>query len=126
MRPLRVSISTTTGLPSLPMADFHRQLVDVGVEVLFLLPAVDVEPLPEVALAVEQADADQRDAEIGRALDVVAGEHAQAAGIDRQRFVQAELRGKIRHRMRPQHAGMPRAPGAVRLADTPACGGRRS
>ena len=39
---------------------FHRQLVDVGLEVLFLLPAVAIQPLAEISLAVKQADSDQR------------------------------------------------------------------
>ena len=97
---------TMTGSPSVPMAGFHRQLVDVGLEIFFLLPAVAIQMLPEIALAVKQADADQRNVEVGGALDVIAGEHAQAAGIDRHRFVQAELGGEIRHRTRPQHAGV--------------------
>ncbi len=94
---------------------FHRQLVDVGLQIFFLLPAVAIEALAEITLAVKQADADQRDIQIRRALDVIAGKHAEAAGIDRNRFVQAELGGKIGHRPRPQHAGVRGAPGAVRL-----------
>ena len=94
---------------------FHRQFVDVGLEILFLLPAVVIEPLAEVTLTVKQADADQRDIEIRGALDVIAGEHAESAGIDRNRFVQAELGGKIGDRARPQHAGVGRPPGAIRL-----------
>ena len=50
-----------------------------------------VEPLPEVAAAVVEADADERNAELGRRLQVVAGEHAEAAGVDRQPLVEAEL-----------------------------------
>jgi hypothetical protein len=41
-------------------------------QVVFVLPAVDVEPLPEVALVVVEPDADERDAEVRRAFDVVA------------------------------------------------------
>ena len=44
-----------------------------------LLLAVGVEPLAEVALGVEQADRDERHAEVGRRLEVVAGEDAEAA-----------------------------------------------
>ena len=44
---------------------------------------------------------------------MVAGQHAQAAGINGQRFVQPELGGEIGDRARPQHAGVRRAPGAV-------------
>ena len=39
---------------------FHGQLVDVGLEIFFLLPAVAIEPLAEISLAVKQSDADQR------------------------------------------------------------------
>ena len=57
-----------------------------------LLPTVGVEALAEVALGVQQADADQRDAEVRRRLEVVAGEHAEAAGVLRHRLADAELR----------------------------------
>ena len=90
-----MSIATTIGLAVASDGRLHRQLVDVGVEVLFVLPAVVVEALAEVALVVEQADADERDAQVAGALDVVAGEHAEAAGVDRQRLVQAELGREI-------------------------------
>ena len=98
----------------------------IDVDVVLVLPAVAIEPLPEVALVVVQADADERNAEVRRALDVVAGEDAEAAGVDRQRFVQAELGGEVGDRPRPEHAGVPRAPGVLRVAGTPASGGRRS
>ena len=94
---------------------FHGQLVDIGLEIFFLLPAGAIQALPEISLAVKQADADQRNAQIGGALDVIAGQHAQAAGIFRNRYVQAEFGGEVRHRTRPQNAGVPGAPGAVRV-----------
>ena len=56
--------------------------------VVLRLPPGRVDALPEVAAAVEQADADERDAELGRGLEVVAGEDAEAAGVDRQALVQ--------------------------------------
>jgi hypothetical protein len=34
--------------------------------------------------------------EVGGRLEMVAGEQAEAAGIDREAFVQAELRRKVR------------------------------
>ena len=80
-----------------------------------MLPAVDVEPLAEVALVVIQPDAHQRDAEIRGALQMIAGEDAEAAGVDRQRLVQAELRGEVGHRPRAEHAGVLAAPGVLRL-----------
>ncbi len=94
---------------------FHGQLVDIGLEVFFLLPAGAIQALAEISLAVEQADADQRNVQIGRALDVIAGQHAQAAGIFRNGLVQAEFGGEIGHRTRPQNAGVPGSPGAVRV-----------
>src|SRR5262249_2115676 len=57
----------------------HRQLRCVGRQVLFLLPALNIEPLAEVALSIENADANQRNAEIRGTFDVVAGEHSEAA-----------------------------------------------
>ena len=65
----------------------HGQLIYVGFEVLFLLPAVGVEALPEVSLPVEKADSDKWDIEVGSALDVVARQDAEAARIDGKRFV---------------------------------------
>ena len=66
-------------------------------------------------MAIKKADGDQRDIQIGCALDVIARQHAEAAGINRHRFVDAELSGKIRHRTRSQHAGVSRTPGPVRV-----------
>ncbi len=48
-------------------------------------------------------------------FQVIAGKNPEAAGIDRNGFVQAEFRGKIGDRPRPQNPGMPRAPGAIFL-----------
>ena len=85
-------------------AGSHRQHRPVDVVVLLVLAAVGVEPLPEVALVVVEADANQRHAEIGRRLDVIAREDAEAARVDRQRLVQAELGGEVRDGPRPEDA----------------------
>ena len=76
-----------------PDAVARRQRHDVGVEqrVALLLPAVGVEALAEVAVAVEQADADERDAQVAGRLEVVAGEHAQAARVLGDGLGDAEL-----------------------------------
>ena len=103
--PVRVSIVTVTGSPSAGGRP-DRQQAAVDVEVVLVLPAVEIEALLEVALVVVEADADERDAEIRRALDVIAGQNAEAAGVDRQRLVEAELGGEVRDRPRPQHAGV--------------------
>ena len=78
-----------------PVTRVTGMVVEVVARGSFLLPAVGVEVLAEVALAVEQADADQRQAEVAGALQVVAGEDAEAAGVDRQAFVEAELGGEV-------------------------------
>ena len=91
-----------------------RQQVVIDVDVVLLLPAVGVEALPEVALVVVQADADERDAEVGRALHVVAGQDPEAARIDRHRLVQSEFRREVRHRARAEDAGMTAAPRVLR------------
>ncbi len=94
----------------------HRHVLDLGVEIFLVLIAVDVEVLLEIALVVEQTDRHQRHAQAAGALDMVAGEHAQAAGVNRHRFVNAELGGEVGDRLRAQHAGVRAAPG-VRGAD---------
>src|SRR6266852_141230 len=66
-----------------PDCRLHGQLTDVSLDVFFLLPAGAVEPLAKISLAVEQADTDERDTQVGGALDMVAGQHAQSAGIFR-------------------------------------------
>ena len=57
-----------------------------GVEdrVVLLLPAVGGQRLPEVPAPVEQADPDDRHAEVAGRLQVVAGQDAEAAGVLRQ------------------------------------------
>jgi len=55
-----------------PNGQLHGQLGDVPLEVILLLPAVLIQLLAEIALAVKQTDTEQRDAQIGSALDVVA------------------------------------------------------
>ena len=115
-----------TGRPSVPMAGSIGSWLTSVSRYSSCCQPFTIEMLPEIALVVEQADADQRNAEVGGALDVVAGEHAEAAGINRQRLVQAELGGEIGHRPRPQHAGVPALPRCGPLRDIPAGGDRRS
>ena len=69
--------------------------------------------MAEVALPVEQTDANERNIQIGRALDVIAGEDAEAARIDRKRLVQAELGREVPDRAGTQHASVRGAPRGV-------------
>ena len=71
--------------------------VVVGVEVLLL--TVGVHRLAEVAVAVHQPDADKRQSEVTRRLGVVAGEDAEAAGVDVQALVPAELGREVGDRL---------------------------
>ena len=72
----------------------RQSLVDL------LLHAFGRHPLPEVALGIHEPDADEGHAEVARFLAVVAGQHAEPAGIDRQRLMQRELGGEVRDRLR--------------------------
>ena len=54
-------------------------------------------------MLVEEADADERDAEVGGRLEVVAGEDAEAAGVLRERLGDAELGREVGDQ--PQRAG---------------------
>ena len=78
----------------------ERQAVGVEDGVGLLLPAVAGQRLPEVAVPVEQPDADDRHAEVAGGLEVVAGQDAEAAGVLRQHGGDAELRGEVADRAR--------------------------
>ena len=67
-----------------PNRRFHRQMVDIGLEILFALPPAPIQPLPEVSLPVKQSYTDQRNIQIRCALDVITSQHSQSAGINRQ------------------------------------------
>ena len=73
----------------------QRQPGRVVVRVGVLLVAVGVDRLAEVAMPVEKADADERDGHVGGGLAMVAGQHAQAAGVDAERLVEAELGAEV-------------------------------
>ena len=75
--------------------ELERQAARVRRRVVLELAVVLVEPLLEVAAAVEEPDPDEREVELRRRLEVVAGEHAEAPGIDREALVEPELRGEV-------------------------------
>src|SRR5437762_796366 len=70
--------------------ELERQSARIGQRVMLDLPVVRVEPLLEVAAAVEEADADERDAELRRGLEIVAGENAEPPGVDGKALVEPE------------------------------------
>ena len=73
----------------------ERQAGQVVVGVVVLLVAVGVDGLAEVALAVEQPDADGRQRHVAGRLHVVAGQHAEAARVDPERLVEAVLGAEV-------------------------------
>ncbi len=73
----------------------QREAVQVVVGVVVLLVPVGVDRLAEVALAVQQADTDERDRHVARGFHVIAGEHAEAAGVDPERFVEAVFGAEV-------------------------------
>ena len=77
-----------------------RQTLRVVGRVVLLLPAVRGQRLPEVPEPVEQADADDRHAQIGGRLEVVAGQDAKATRVVRQRLGDAELHREVGDRLR--------------------------
>ena len=78
-----------------PVARREGHGVRVEVGVALLLPAVGGQRLAEVAVPVEEADADQRHAEVAARLEVVAGQHAEAAGVLGERLGDPELGGEV-------------------------------
>ena len=105
---------------------FHGHVADIGLKVFFLLPAILVQALPEIALAVKQSDPNQGNAQIGGALDVVPGENAQTPR-NRREWIRA-IRIPRRNRRRGEAAERRRAalPRCGPPRDIPAGGGRRS
>ena len=73
----------------------NRQVVEVGIVVDRLLLTVAIQRLLEIALAIEQADADEGQAHVAGRLAVVAGKDAEAAGVDRQAFVETEFGAEV-------------------------------
>ncbi len=98
----------------------QRQAVGVEDRVGLLLPAVAGQRLAEVAVPVEQPDADDRHAEVAGGLEVVAGQDAETAGVLRQHRGDAELRGEVadgrgQRRLRGGVLLVPPRPGHVLL-----------
>ena len=76
---------TVIGSPSSPVTSAAGRRSGSVVDPVLVLPAGGVDALAEVALAVQQADGDERQRAVGGLLEDVAGERAEAAGVDRQR-----------------------------------------
>jgi len=83
------------GLAVVQFDERDRCLIEVGRRILLELPAVRSQALLEIALPIHQADADERNSQIAGALEVVAREDAQSAGVDRQALVNPELHREV-------------------------------
>jgi hypothetical protein len=88
-RPKRSSVSRPRPAPA------HRQVFKRMDFVAGFLPAVFGDALGKVALGVEEPDATNGRPRSLASFQVVAREHAQPAGVDRQGLVQAEFGGEI-------------------------------
>ena len=66
-----------------------------------------VEPLPEVAAPVEEADPDERHAQLGGCLESVAREHAEPARVDGEALVEPELEREVRDQQVSRPAPLP-------------------
>jgi hypothetical protein len=75
----------------------RRLTLGIGLHPGLVLPSGGVDALAEVTLVVEQPDRDERQRAIGGLLEDVAGQRAQAAGVDRQRGVDAVLGAEEGH-----------------------------
>ncbi len=80
-----------------PVDELQGHAVGVEDRVALLLPSVGIEPLAEVAHAVHEPDAGERDPEAAGRLQVVAGEHAQTARILGQCLGDPELGREVRN-----------------------------
>lgn len=72
----------------------QRKIVDFRNRIVFRLPAIAVQHLPEIPLPVEQSDRDQRKFKIAGRLQMVAGENTEAAGEDPNALMNAEFQRK--------------------------------
>ncbi len=73
----------------------NGKIFEVRIGVQRMLVAFGVDGLVKVALAIQQSHADEGQAHVTCRLAMIAREYAQAPGVDRQTFVETELRAKI-------------------------------
>src|SRR6266581_384262 len=84
---------------------FKRQFVSIVFPVRFFLPATEIQTLSKVTEAIEQADRHERQIEIARRFQMIAGEHSQSTGIERQRVVHTILGTEISDRILARYSG---------------------
>jgi len=72
-----------------------RQVIERRLHVVGALIAFEIDGLDEVALSIQETHRNERQAPIARRLAVIACEDAEAARVDRQALVDAELRAEV-------------------------------
>ena len=75
------------------------QIPAIDRQIAELLMALGIDLLPQIAGAIKKPHRHEWQAQIAGRLAVVTGQHAQAAGVERQTFVQAVLGAEIRHQV---------------------------
>ena len=80
------------------IAQYRRywQVFEIGIGVKRVLVALSVDGLVEIALAIEQAHADEGQTNVARRLAMVAGKNAQPPGVDRKTLVESEFGAEVR------------------------------
>ena len=73
----------------------HRHGVRIETIVGLALVARVVDHLAEVAVPIHQPDGDERQTKVAGGLEVVAGQHAEAARVDRQRLGNREFGAEV-------------------------------
>ncbi len=73
--------------------DRHHRRIIVGVELL--LDAVGVDDLAKIPFLIQQPDSKRRDVEIAGRLQIIAGQDAEPAGIERQCRAETEFHAEI-------------------------------
>ncbi len=73
----------------------HGHLLELVARVALLLPGVGGHVLAEVAFAVQEPHADERDVQVAGGLQMVARQDAQAAGIDGQAHGDAVFQAEV-------------------------------
>src|SRR5439155_20904153 len=108
---LDAKFSAAVGVDELD-GKFHK----VGIGIGDVLLAFRIDPLLKIALAIQEAEADERDPHVARRLATVAGEDAETARVDRQAFVKTEFGAEIREPVigrEPSQRTTSRALGAI-------------
>ena len=75
----------------------HGHIVHLALGIHLLLHTIRIKILLEVALAIHQAHGHERDAQVGRRLEVITRQATEAAGVDAHALVDAELKREVGH-----------------------------